>query len=313
MWDFRFWIGIGPSTGALSAASGSCYDAARKRGESNIQNLKFKLSSRRPKLGQHFLHDQRYRSRILEALPLEACDVVFEIGPGRGAMTGLLAERARKVIAIEIDRALAQGLKEDFPYVEIILADVLRVDFAALCREQGIKQGFVFGNLPYYITSPILHHLFAQRDSIRSMGLLMQSEVAERVTAAPGTRDYGYLTVAAQLYSQPLTAFTVPPGAFSPAPKVLSALVTFQMKARFELWTRATGDKFLGFVKRCFAQKRKNLLNNLVGFYLRDRIVQALEEAHKSVNLRAEQLSLEELAGVFERLTRAAGGARKDN
>jgi len=297
----------------LSTAPGSCYDAAQKKGESEIQNLKSKISRRRPKLGQHFLHDQRYRARIMEALPLEPGDVVFEIGPGRGAMTGLLAERARKVIAIEIDGTLAPGLQEDFPSVEIIVADVLRVDFSAHCRQQGIEQGFVFGNLPYYITSPILHHLFAQRDSIRSMGLLMQSEVAERVTATPATREYGYLTVATQLYSQPLTAFTVPPGAFSPAPKVQSALVTFRMKAKFERWTQATGSEFLEFVKRCFAQKRKNLLNNLAGLYPRGRITQALEEARKSAILRAEQLSLEELAGVFESLTRAAGRARKDD
>jgi len=243
----------------------------------------------------------------LEALPLDAGDVVFEIGPGRGAMTALLAERARKVVAIEIDRVLAQELEEDFreeSRVKIILADVLHVDFAALCRQAGVAQGFVFGNLPYYITSPILHHLLAQRDSIRAMGLLMQREVAERLTATPGSRDYGYLTIATQIYSQPQIALAVPPGAFSPAPKVQSALVTFRMKAKFDRWPQATCDKFLEFVKRCFAQKRKNLLNNLGGIYPRSRIVQAFEEVDKPANSRAEQLSLEELAGVFERVTR---------
>jgi 16S rRNA (adenine1518-N6/adenine1519-N6)-dimethyltransferase len=280
----------------------------RKGGESKIQNLKSKIHHHRPKLGQHFLHDQRYRVKILDALPLEASDVVFEIGPGRGAMTTLLAERARKVIAIEIDRTLTQRLQEDFPQesrVEIILADVLRVDFAALCRKEGIAQGFVFGNLPYYITSPILHHLFAQRDSIRAMGLLMQREVAERLMAAPGTRDYGYLTIATQIYSQPQIALAVPPGAFSPAPKVQSALVTFRMEAKFDRWPQTTCDDFLEFVKRCFAQKRKNLLNNLSGVYPRRRIMQGIEEAGKPANLRAEQLSIEELAGVFEHLTRS--------
>jgi 16S rRNA (adenine1518-N6/adenine1519-N6)-dimethyltransferase len=242
--------------------------------------------------------------------------VVFEIGPGRGAMTALLAERARRVIAIEIDKALAQRLQEDFrgeSRVKIILADVLRVDFAVLCRQEGIARGFVFGNLPYYITSPILHHLFAQRDSVRAMGLLMQREVAQRLTAAPGTRDYGYLTVTTQLYSQPQIALAVPPGAFSPAPKVQSALVTFRMKAKFDRWPQATCDEFLDFVKRCFAQKRKNLLNNLGSIYPRSRIMQAFEEAGKLANLRAEQLSLEQLAGVFEHLTRAAGQDRADD
>jgi 16S rRNA (adenine1518-N6/adenine1519-N6)-dimethyltransferase len=282
------------------------------RRESKIQNLKSKIH-RRPKLGQHFLHDQRFRTRILEALPLEAGEVVFEIGPGRGAMTGLLAGRARKVIAIEIDGVLAQRLQGDFSKesrVEIILADVLRVDFSALCRQEGIAQGFVFGNLPYYITSPILHHLYAQRDSIRAMGLLMQREVAERLTAQPRSHDYGYLSVATQFYSQPLIALPVPPGAFSPAPKVQSALVTFRMKAKFDRWPKATGDEFLEFVKRCFAQKRKNLLNNLAGIYPRARIVQALEEAGKSANVRAEQLSLEDLTAVFETLSGTARQAR---
>ncbi len=299
--------------GALGSSPASCYDAPRG-GE--IQNLKPKISRHRPKLGQHFLHDQRYRTRILEALPLEAGEVVFEIGPGRGAMTALLAERARKVIAIEIDRALAQALQENIgeeSRVEIILADVLRVDFSALCRQEEIAQGFVFGNLPYYITSPILHHLFAQRDSIRAMGLLMQREVADRLTAAPGTRDYGYLTVATQIYSQPQIALAVPPGAFSPAPEVQSALVTFRMNAKFDRWPQETCDKFLKFVKRCFAQKRKNLLNNLGGLYSRSRITQAFEEAGKPTNLRAEQLSLEELASVFERLNRDAEQARGDD
>ncbi len=227
-------------------------------------------------------------------------------------MTGLLAQHARKVIAIEIDQALAQGLQEDFrgqPHVQIIHADVLRTDFSALCRQEGIAQAFVFGNLPYYITSPILHHLFAQRDAIRSMGLLMQREVAERLVAKPGTRDYGYLTIAAQVGSQPQIALAIPPGAFSPAPKVQSALVTFQMKAKFERWPRRTVDDFLEFVKRCFAQKRKNLLNNLGGIYPRSRLLQAFEEAGKPASARAEELSLDELARLFEHLTRPAGHA----
>jgi 16S rRNA (adenine1518-N6/adenine1519-N6)-dimethyltransferase len=301
-------------SGARLATPVSCYDATHKRGESKIQNLKSKIT--RPKLGQHFLHDQRYRNRILEALPLDARDVVFEIGPGRGAMTALLAERARKVIAIEIDRALARGLQEDFrgeSRVEIILADVLRVDFAALCRQEGIAQGFVFGNLPYYITSPILHHLFRQWDSIRAMGLVMQQEVAERLTAGPGTREYGYLTIATQIYSQPQIALAIPPGAFSPAPKVQSALVTFRMMAKFDRWPQVICDEFLEFVKRSFAQKRKNLLNNLAGLYPRSRIMQAFEEAGKPASWRAEQLSLEDLAAIFLRLTRAAGQAPEED
>lgn len=299
----------------------ACYDAARSRrsgdarhgnapgeDESTIPNRQSKIS-RRPKLGQHFLHDQRYRLRILEALSLNADDIVMEIGPGRGAMTALLAQRARRVIAIEIDRALAQRLEEDFrrqPKVQVVLEDVLRVDLAALCRAEGAAQAFVFGNIPYYITSPILHHLLAQRQSIRAMGLLMQREVAERLTASPGTRDYGYLSVAAQLYSQPEIALDVPPGAFSPAPQVQSALVTFRLRPKFAPWPPTAGDKFLEFVKRCFAQKRKNLLNNLSGYYPRTEILKALEGTGNPATSRAEQLSVEALASLFESLCRAA-------
>jgi 16S rRNA (adenine1518-N6/adenine1519-N6)-dimethyltransferase len=235
--------------------------------------------------------------------------VVIEIGPGRGAMTALLAARARKVIAVEVDPALAQQLEEDFrgqASVQIILADVLRIDFAGMCRQEGIAQAFVFGNLPYYITSPILHHLFSQRHSIRSMGLLMQREVAERVTAVPGTRDYGYLTLAAQLYSQPKIALAVPPGAFSPPPQVQSSLLTFRMKAKFDSWPQARYDEFLTFLKRCFAQKRKNLLNNLGGIYPRSRLLEAFEALGKPASVRAEELLPEELAKLFEHLTCAS-------
>lgn len=263
-------------------------------------------STKRPKLGQHFLQDPHYRKRILEDLRLRADDVVIEIGPGRGAMTGLLVKCVRKVIAIEIDSLLAQRLQEEFakePRVAILHTDVLGVDLAELCRRQGVSQCVVFGNLPYYITSPILHHLFAYRDCIRAMGLLVQREVAERLAAAPGTRDYGYLTICTQLYFQPRIVLTVPPGAFAPPPRVHSALVAFQAGTRFPNWTRKEAKEFLEFAKRCFAQKRKTLLNNLEGSFSRDQVARELAEAGKPTNLRAEQLSVEELAAVFERLS----------
>jgi 16S rRNA (adenine1518-N6/adenine1519-N6)-dimethyltransferase len=259
----------------------------------------------RPKLGQHFLRDSHYRERILDALPLRADDVVIEIGPGRGAMTGLLAERVRKVVAIEIDSSLARQLQKEFALdarVAILHADVLSVDFTELCQQQHVAKCFVFGNIPYYITSPILHHLFACRNCLRAIGLLVQREVAERLAARPGSRDYGYLTVSTELYSQVRLALAVPPGAFSPPPKVQSALVTFQMRPRFPHWTRQECDAFLEFVKRCFSQKRKTLLNNLGAIYPREQVAAALAEAGQAGNLRAEQLSLEQLAAVFQSL-----------
>jgi 16S rRNA (adenine1518-N6/adenine1519-N6)-dimethyltransferase len=261
---------------------------------------------RRPRLGQHFLQDPTYRKRILDELGLRADDVVIEIGPGRGAMTGLLLERARKVVAIEIDSLLAQQLQKEFAKesrVAMLHADVLGVNLAELGRRQGASQCFVFGNLPYYITSPILHHLFAYRDSIRAMGLLVQREVAERLAAAPGTRDYGYLTVCTQLYFHPRVVLAVPPGAFSPPPKVHSALVAFTTSPRFPAWGRGEHQEFLEFAKRCFAQKRKTLVNNLAGSFSRDQVASALAEEGKLASLRAEQLSVDELAVVFRHLT----------
>lgn len=265
---------------------------------------------RRPKLGQHFLTAPRYRRRIIEALPLRPDDLVVEIGPGRGAMTAMLAERARQVVAVELDTGLAAKLQEQLPAhsrIEIIRGDILSTNLDAICRRHRADKCFVFGNLPYYITSPIIHHLFASADWIRGMALLVQREVAERLTASPGCRAYGYLSVLAQLGAQPRIALGVPPGAFSPPPKVHSALVSFEMTSRFPAWRSEDTTQFLEFVKRCFAQKRKNLRNNLAGTYSRGRLEEEFVRLGLSTALRAEQLSLEQLAALWKRLHRQAG------
>ncbi len=262
--------------------------------------------SRRRKLGQHFLTNPWYRRRILEALRLHPDDLVVEIGAGRGAMTGLLAKRSERVVAIELDPALAQRLKQAFqaePRVEILQADILATDLRAICRHHGRERCFVFGNLPYYITSPIVHHLFAYRAWIRAMSLLVQREVAERLTAAPGTRAYGFLSVLAQAHSRPRVALGVPPGAFSPPPQVHSALVDFQMSPKFPEWSEKELTNFLDFAKRCFAQKRKILVNNLAGIYLRPRLEAELAALALPPSVRAEQLTVEQLATLFRRLT----------
>jgi 16S rRNA (adenine1518-N6/adenine1519-N6)-dimethyltransferase len=273
---------------------------------SRIASQTSKTRNYRPKLGQHFLQDQNYQQRILEALDLRREDAVVEIGPGGGALTRLLTRTARRVIAVELDRELATRLEEEFsavPSLRIIREDILKVDFAEIARQEDVLQLFVFGNLPYYITSPILHQLYDQRHSIRGMGLLMQREVAERLTALPGSRDYGYLTVATQLYTRPEIAFHVPAGAFKPPPKVRSSLVTFRMQPRFEMWTSEKQKQFLEFVKGCFAQKRKNLLNNLSGRYSRQKVEEALQNSRKTASARAEELSVEELGRLYERLS----------
>lgn len=256
---------------------------------------------RHPKLGQHFLTSARYRERIADALGLRREDLVIEIGPGRGAMTGLLAERAGRLVAIELDAALAGRLQEEFaasPGVRIIRGDILTTDLSNICRESSVPECVVFGNLPYYITSPILHRLFEFRRHIRAMALLVQREVAERIVASPSSRDYGYLSVFVQLFSGPRILFTVPPGAFSPPPKVQSALIEFRMTPRFPDWSAERATSFLEFVKVCFAQKRKSLTNNLSATYPRSRLQVAFETLGLPANVRAEQITIEKLAAL---------------
>jgi 16S rRNA (adenine1518-N6/adenine1519-N6)-dimethyltransferase len=272
--------------------------------------------ARRPKLGQHFLADSRYRRTILDALQLRDDDLVIEIGAGRGALTELLVERARRVVAVEIDARLAERLKEKLAHearLEVLHADILSIDISEVCRCHGSAQCFVFGNLPYYITSPIVHHLFGSWASIRAMALLVQREVAERLTASPGRRTYGYLSVLARVYSQPRVALSVPAGAFSPPPKVQSALVRFDRVAAAPGSTaggqgtvsfppREEEEPFLNFVKRCFVQKRKNLPNNLAVVYSRSRVEQELGRLGLASGSRAEQLTVAQFAELFRRL-----------
>jgi len=285
-----------------------CQAAGSQSRRSRERDLRYNpgvAQTRRPKLGQHFLASAAYRRRIADTLELRADDLVIEIGAGRGAMTELLAARARRVIAIELDPTLAENLKERFrakPGIDVFQADILAIDLTELCVYRECEECFIFGNLPYYITSPILHRLFAFAPWIRAMALLVQREVAERLTAAPGTRAYGYLSILAQLYAQPRIVVGVPPGAFSPAPKVHSALVDFQMTPKFPGWGSEDREKFLDFVKRCFAQKRKNLLNNLGGTYARERVMQALATLDLPPTVRGEELALDQLAVLFQRL-----------
>jgi 16S rRNA (adenine1518-N6/adenine1519-N6)-dimethyltransferase len=261
--------------------------------------------TRRAKLGQHFLADAAFRRKIAESLEMGERDWVVEVGAGRGELTELLAQRAGHVIAIELDAKLVAGLREKFQgdeRVAIVAGDILNLDVARLVLGAPDGKCFVFGNLPYYITSPILHRLLDTRQSVRAMALLMQREVAERVVAKPGSRSYGYLSVLVQLFSRPKIWFDVPPGAFAPRPEVVSSLVQFQMAPMFPEWSRARSEQFLEFVKRCFGHKRKNLRNNLAASYRRDRLDAALGELRLPAAVRAEQLLIPGLAELFRKL-----------
>jgi len=257
----------------------------------------------RPKLGQHFLHDRRFRQRIVAALAIREDDLVCEIGAGRGAMTELLAARAHQVVALEIGPHLVQMLRQECahnPSIEVLEADILSTDLASLCSRHQRDSCYVFGNLPYYITSPILHHLLDQDAWIKGMGFVVQREVAERLTALPGSRSYGYLTVLTQLATTPRLEFGIPPGAFSPPPKVDSSLVNFEMRS--DRLLAKDRKALLEFVKLCFAHKRKNLLNNLQSVYARRRVEAVLTALQLPPTIRAEQLPFQQFAQLQARL-----------
>ncbi|MGH9326111.1 MAG: 16S rRNA (adenine(1518)-N(6)/adenine(1519)-N(6))-dimethyltransferase RsmA [Terriglobia bacterium] len=260
---------------------------------------------RRPKLGQHFLRDPRVCRKIADSLRVRSEDLLIEIGPGRGVMTHLLAQRCRKLVAIEVDPVLAASLRREFhgdARVEILEQDVLRVGFCDLCDRHRARECYVFGSLPYYITSPILHHVLGARRNVRHATVLVQREVAQRLTAAPGSRAYGYLSVFVQCFTRPEILFEIPPGAFSPPPKVRSALVDMPISSHFPEWDDALSAEFLRFAQLSFALKRKTLLNNLAPSFPRLRIEAALEPLGLGGRARAEQISLEELAELFQSL-----------
>jgi 16S rRNA (adenine1518-N6/adenine1519-N6)-dimethyltransferase len=238
------------------------------------------------KLGQHFLASDSILNRIADAACPTRSDLVIEIGPGRGALTRKLLERADRVIAIEVDTAMVEHLRATLPdpRLTIVQADVLSVDLA----QWGSVP--VVGNLPYYITSPILEK--TRRAHAPRAVFLIQKEVAQRITAKPGTRDYGYLTVQTAIFATARALFDVKPGAFNPPPKVDSSVVLLEPHAAP---MAADPEAFLAFVSRAFHQKRKTLRNNLLADYPEIR-------TQPEAGLRAEQLSLAELSSLFIRV-----------
>lgn len=257
----------------------------------------------RQRMGQHFLGDPAWQQRIYATLPRPDQETWLEIGAGHGEMTALLASKARRVVAIEGDAKLASALSEraarEWPNVEVVAGDVLRLDLA-----QRLGDGSrVYGNLPYYITSPILHRLFECADRLASIHIVIQLEVAERIAARPGSRDYGYLSVASQFYAKPEIGLRIPPGAFRPPPKVTSALVHLILPGERAAAGIANDQSFFDFVRKCFAMKRKTLRNNAVSMADASAIDDALRAYHVPLEARAEQLTIQQFAALYRELS----------
>jgi 16S rRNA (adenine1518-N6/adenine1519-N6)-dimethyltransferase len=249
-----------------------------------------------PKLGQHFLHSDAILNGIVRAACGEGVARVVEIGPGRGALTRLLLPHTDELHVIELDRELARSLQERYagdPQMHVHEGDVLETDLS----QWGAA--VVVGNLPYYITSPVIERFTSLPESFERAVFLVQHEVAQRLVSGPGTRDYGYLTVATQLICDVEFLMLVRPSAFRPPPKVDSAVVRLSRKRQRPEHL----PELLRFVGRCFAQKRKTLRNNLKPYY--GGAIDALPEA----GLRAEQLPLDGFAHLWERLKPGLGGA----
>ncbi|MGD1071463.1 MAG: 16S rRNA (adenine(1518)-N(6)/adenine(1519)-N(6))-dimethyltransferase RsmA [Bryobacteraceae bacterium] len=247
----------------------------------------------RQKLGQHFL----LSGKVLRRIAAAACDagvpLTVEIGPGKGALTRCLLQHSARVVAIELDRDLAEHLRRSFadePRLQVVEGDALEVDWAAWGR------GALAGNLPYYAATAIISKYVRSPGGLGPAVFLIQKEVAERITAVPGTREYGYFSVECQLLARAELLFTVPPGAFRPPPKVDSAVIC--LTPRENAGREASGDGFLRFVSLCFRQKRKTLRNNLVGAFPRELLDQRPE-----MSQRAEQLSVSALVDLYRALT----------
>ena len=246
----------------------------------------------RPRLGQHFLHDQQVLDRIVAALAFDKNQLVVEIGPGQGALTRRLLAAGARVRAVELDAYLAGRLREEFaaePRFQLIEDDILNVDLGALAQGEA---AVLAGNLPYYITSPIIRRVLAAGRSFERAVFLVQLETAQRIAARKGSRDYAYLSALTRMQSDPEILFNVPPGAFSPPPRVQSAVI--------RLTTRADGTPdpaFVKFLEAAFRHPRKTLLNNLGVLYEK-----AAVGAEPEAGLRAQQLDGEELRGLGERL-----------
>ena len=279
-----------------------------------LQKYKFVFQKR---YGQNFLIDPRVLEKIMNAAEIGPEDCVLEIGPGIGTMTQYLAERAARVVAVEIDGELIPILQEtlaDYKNVVLIQNDILKVDIKELAREYGNGRPLkVVANLPYYITTPIVMGLLEGEAPVANITVMVQKEVADRMQAGPGTKDYGALSLAVQYYAKPYIAANVPPNCFIPRPNVGSAVIRL---TRHETPPVQAEDPALMFklIRASFNQRRKTLVNSLNNSpelsCTKEEAAAALEHLGLPSAVRGEALTLEEFAGIANYL--AAHGAGKE-
>lgn len=269
-----------------------------------IQKYEFAFQK---KFGQNFLIDDHVIGKIIKAAEITKDDMVLEIGPGIGTMTQYLAESARQVVAVEIDKNLIPILSEtlaDYDNVTVINEDILKLDICSLVeKENDGKPIKVVANLPYYITTPIIMGLFESHVPLKSITVMVQKEVAERMQAAPGTKEYGALSLAVQYYAETYIAANVPPNCFIPRPKVGSAVIRL---TRYETPPVLAKNEKLMFqlIRASFNQRRKTLQNGIANSaelsYTKLQVEKALEKMGLAANVRGESLTLAEFAGLSD-------------
>ncbi len=262
------------------------------------------------KYGQNFLIDTHVLNKIVDAAGITGDDLVLEIGPGIGTLTQYLAERAGRVIAVEIDRNLIPILQDtlaEYDNVTVINEDILKLDLEKLVREEnGGRPIKVAANLPYYITTPIIMGLLEKRVPVDSITVMVQKEVAMRMQAGPGTKDYGALSLAVQYYVEPYLAANVPQNCFIPRPDVSSAVI--RLKVHDVPPVQVKDEKLLfDLIRASFNQRRKTLLNSLSNSqalsFAKADIAEAMERAGLAANVRGEALTLEQFAALAEALS----------
>ncbi len=279
----------------------------------------------RQKLGQHFLSDAGWREQIARAIHVSPHDMEsgsrtaaqdhcwIEVGAGHGEMTQHLVRSGAPVYAVELDPPLIERLKKlanNHSNLTVVAGDVLQTDLRALSNSRRIH---LYGNLPYYITSPILHHFFSFADLIDEIHIVIQEEVAERLAACPGSKSYGYLSVATQFYTRPDLVFQLPRIAFDPPPKVASALVSMRLPGANAKLGLSDSEGYLEFVKTCFAQKRKTLTNNFRSILKPAQTRAILQNLNFREDARAEQLSVTQLAALFKAVSLAKRASGPDS